>query len=246
MAIHSYLAFLSVVAVVHFTPGPVMITLSVLTMNRGLKAGLLAFAGVEIAEILLISLVIYGFSSASSAIVVAMRWLSAAGVAYLVYAAISAWRARPDAPLSLASLKNNPLVSGFAVTMGDPISLLFYSALFPQFVNWQLPVASQLMTLAGCYFAFAIVFDVTLVLLSSCVPKMKGLKMMSAPTKKLANAVAASLIACIVVVAAVGNYVGVEKSASPVRSMLAEKDDLVHLAHVAHSGAGLAKLSDNQ
>jgi threonine/homoserine/homoserine lactone efflux protein len=113
MAIHSYLAFLSIVAVVHFTPGLVMMTLSLQTMNRGLQAGLLTLAGVELAELILISVVVLGFSSASANMVYVMRWLAGAGIVYLFYAAICAWRAKLDAPQQISNFGNSSFLNGF-------------------------------------------------------------------------------------------------------------------------------------
>lgn len=241
MATYSYFAFLSIVAAVHFTPGPVMMTLSMQTMNRGLKAGLLTFAGVELAELVLVSVVVLGFSSASANIVYVMRWLAGAGIAYLFYAAICAWRAKLYAPQRVSSFGNSPFLNGFAVTVGDPVSLLFYGALFPQFVDWQRPVAPQLMVLVISYFAFAIVFDATLVLLCSRVQKMKNFDV-SAHAKKFVNAVAVSLVLGVVLIMALGNYLDIQKNAATNTFVIAAKGDLVLNNRLAHSEADVVTL----
>jgi homoserine/homoserine lactone efflux protein len=244
MAPHSFFTFLTIVTIVHVTPGPVFMTLGLQTVNRGLKAGLLTFAGVELAEILLISLVVFGFSSASGPVAQAMHWLSAAGMAYLVYAAICAWLVKPDGQFGPHRFGRNPFLSGFAVTMGDPISLLFYGALFPQFVDWQQPVAPQFLILVGTYFSFAVVFDVSLVLLCAHVHKIKSLKI-SAHTKKYANAMASSVVAFVMVFAALGSFVGEPKKANAANFNVVAKSDLHPGNHFAHTEAGMAVMLGN-
>ncbi len=244
MSSSNYFAFLAVVAFVHFTPGPVMMTLSLHTVNRGLKAGLLTLVGVEIAELLLLAIVVLGLGKVASSLSQAMHWVVVFGIAYLVYAAICAWRVNPHLPQRPPKLSGYSALSGFAVTISDPISILFYGSLFPQFIDWQQPVGPQFLVLALSYLLLAIVFDFGIVLLSSRVPR-NGMFKISAITKKNLNAAAQSLVACIVMSTAYGNFVFRDISVAEVKFESVVKGDLVSGNQFARNEAGMAVLIAN-
>lgn len=244
MSSQNYFAFLAVVAFVHLTPGPVMMTLSLHTVNRGLKAGLLTLVGVEIAELHLLAIVVFGLGKVASSLWYAMHWVVGFGVAYLVYAAICAWRVNPHLPQRQLKLSGNSVLSGFAVTISDPISILFYGSLFPQFIDWQQPIGSQFMVLALSYFLFAIIFDIGIVLLASRVHHIRKYKI-SAVTKKNLNAAALSFVACIVMFTAFGNLVFQKISVAEIKYESVVKSDLVSGNQFSRNEAGMAVLIAN-
>jgi homoserine/homoserine lactone efflux protein len=241
MANWNIVSFLLVVVAVHLTPGPVMMTLGMQTMSRGLKTGFLTLLGVEIAELLLITIVIFGFVTVTPALLPAMRIFSGFAVVYLVHVAACAWFAKPNAVAHRERSGRNSILYGFAVTIGDPVSILFYSALFPQFVDWQKPVLAQFLLLAAIYGLFAIGFDTMLVLVSGRFSRLRRRKI-SARAKKYINAVALSFVACLVLYIEVASLLPNNNSVSSSSYASVRKQDATPGASYTHTAAGLAVL----
>ena len=101
--------------------------------------------------------------AASDTLFHTIKW---AGALYLVYLGISTWRSKLEAKASVIDaaeessadelvLEGPPTAAwrqlyrkGFMVGIGNPKDLLFFSALFPQFMNPAQPIVGQLAILA--------------------------------------------------------------------------------------------------
>ena len=89
------------------------------------------------------------------------------GAAYLVYLGISIWRSRPTSAFSVAPAAGEPLQAaplgklfrtGFLVGISNPKDLLFFGALFPQFLDTKASLIGQVAILGAtwCIVAFAV------------------------------------------------------------------------------------------
>ncbi|MFQ5627097.1 MAG: LysE family translocator [Methyloligellaceae bacterium] len=162
MSVELFLAFLLAAAILAATPGPNVSLIIANGTSFGLKAGLLTVAG----GISGVALLATGATLGMGSLMVLMadwfdllRW---AGAAYLVWLGISRiWKARKH-----KTAAEQPVTSGrrwywqgLAVSLSNPKTLLFLGALFPQFVNPDAPLASQLWLLAVTFIAILALVD---------------------------------------------------------------------------------------
>ena len=96
-----------------------------------------------------------------------VKW---AGVAYLLYLAVKAWRA--PAPKVAGPLAGAPAVSlpvlarkEFLVAVGNPKAILIFTAVFPQFLEPGLPALPQFLVM-GITFLLSEVFAALLYVVS--------------------------------------------------------------------------------
>jgi homoserine/homoserine lactone efflux protein len=104
-------------------------------------------------------------------------WLFAAlktvGAVYLVYLGWRQWTSKTsmfDAPLPEQSLpgKTNAALfrQGLLVAMTNPKSILFFTALFPQFIHPEAPVLPQFLALTSAFAACVLLSHIAYVLLA--------------------------------------------------------------------------------
>ncbi|WP_230369817.1 LysE family translocator [Paludibacterium denitrificans] len=81
-----------------------------------------------------------------------------AGAAYLIYLGIRTWRAVPRPVTEVQqqdASRHTPWAlfrTGFLVSMSNPKAFIFFTALFPQFMDAHLPQGPQLAALAATFF----------------------------------------------------------------------------------------------
>ncbi len=155
MDIYSWLIYLSVVVVIIVTPGPSAALCLAHGVSHGPARALSTVAGGMLASTCLMCLSALGLGAAIAASDTLFLAIKLAGAFYLVVLGISIWRASPPAPsdphkdvaLSHSSSISKLFRQGFAVGIANPKDLLFFGALFPQFLNPTLPLAPQLSLL---------------------------------------------------------------------------------------------------
>ena len=165
MHFSNWLLFCGVALLVTFSPGPaVLLAISnaiavgphrAMVSSLGNGVGLFIISGVAMAGM--------GVVLATSA--TAFMLLKLAGALYLVYLGIKQWRSKtsivaaPDA--SLRPRAANPhsnwklFRQGLTVALTNPKAILFFSALFPQFITPGEPVAIQFAVLTTSFVACA-------------------------------------------------------------------------------------------
>jgi threonine/homoserine/homoserine lactone efflux protein len=138
----AYLTFLSVVLFATLSPGPSML----LAFNHGVSHGTRASALSGLGNIvgnLVLSLAslaaLLSLLTVSQGVFVVVRW---AGIAYLVYLGIRIWRdADKEGEWAGAGSVGRRgagrlFLDGFWIAIANPKGLVFYTALFPQFVRF--------------------------------------------------------------------------------------------------------------
>ncbi len=160
MSLHLWLIYLSVVALIIATPGPS----ALLCMTHGAqhgsrRAGATVLGGIG-ASLTLMALSALGLGAILAASELAFQVIKWAGALYLMVLGVAAWRAAaPAADAVTASAETGAATrtlrklaaSGFMVGIGNPKDLLFFSALFPQFLDASAPLAPQLVVLASTW-----------------------------------------------------------------------------------------------
>jgi threonine/homoserine/homoserine lactone efflux protein len=91
-----------------------------------------------------------------------------AGAAYLIYLGVKMWRSRPTASserpsadavkVQVATSFSTLFRTGFLVGVSNPKDLLFFGALFPQFIDPSSPLMPQviIMTITWCSVGFGV------------------------------------------------------------------------------------------
>ena len=163
MPLDLYLAFIATCVVLIAIPGPNVALIVANSVAHGARYGPMTVAGTASAMVLQLALVVLGASALLGMLANLFDWLRWLGVAYLVWLGVRTWRAAATdlagtqaEPRSMASIFSR----GFAVSLTNPKTLLFYAAFLPQFVGIGDGEATyQLLLLAGTFLVVAVLLD---------------------------------------------------------------------------------------
>jgi threonine/homoserine/homoserine lactone efflux protein len=153
MTIEAYLAYLATVLVFFaHPPGPSQLLFMANSLRYGVRRSTSTMAGDLFANSL--QIVIAGFGlvgviAASANVFVAIKWL---GVAYLVWiglrSMLSAGKGRSTKSSASPALLFR---QGFLTSAANPYAVVFFAALFPQFIDPSAPLAGQIAILGATY-----------------------------------------------------------------------------------------------
>ena len=162
MPLDLYLAYVVACAVLIVIPGPNVALIVANSVAHGARFGLLTVAGTSSAVVVQLTLTVLGASAVLNFLAASFDWLRWAGVAYLVWLGIAAWRA-PAVDLARVGpqARSARLIyaRGFLVGLTNPKTLLFYGAFLPQFITPGPTVADQLLLLAITFLVVAVALD---------------------------------------------------------------------------------------
>ena len=157
MPITTWLVYVGAVFVLTVTPGPSVLMAVSTSVNYGLRQAVLAALGTTsaIVGIMLLSAVGLGAILATSELLFStLKW---AGAAYLAYLGLTSLFARGGTLLlaeTRASMPPRSFVRGFLVGASNPKALVFFTALFPQFIDPSRPQIPQFLVLCTTFVAF--------------------------------------------------------------------------------------------
>ncbi|AIR69660.1 LysE family translocator [Dickeya fangzhongdai] len=166
MTLHLWLVYLGVIAVLIAVPGPS----ALLSMAHGLRYGqrraLATILGGASGSLVLMTASALGLGAILAASATAFLALKVVGALYLIWLGISAWRTRestltPSAEVDEAAPGALGLYRhGFMVGVSNPKDILFFAALFPNFIDTSAPQAMQfaLLALTWVVLDFSIMF----------------------------------------------------------------------------------------
>ena len=156
MPIETWLTFVAAVLLLMSTPGPSQLLMLSNCMTNGFRRGLFTAARdltENLFQMLAAGLGLAAVLAVSATALSAIKW---AGVAYLIYLGLRMiWRARPSsgpAPARPASARAL-WTQGFFTSADNPKAVVFFAALFPQFIDPSLPFWPQLAILFATYLA---------------------------------------------------------------------------------------------
>jgi len=162
MTFDLYLAFIAVTVVLILIPGPNVALIVANSVAHGPRAGLLTVAGTGSAMVLQLALTVLGMSTLLLVLADWFELLRWAGVAYLLWIGLQAWRS-PAIDLTRTSAPppatGRLWLRGFLVSLTNPKTLLFYGAFLPQFLDTSGDVESQLRLLAITFVVIAVALD---------------------------------------------------------------------------------------
>ncbi|MEM7277834.1 MAG: LysE family translocator [Pseudomonadota bacterium] len=155
MTVDSWLIYVATVLVFKVAPGPSHLLMLSVSLSQGFKRATATAAGdlsANTLQMLLAGLGLATIVTHSQAGLAVVKWL---GVAYLIWMGIRqllATRAVNDEqkktkPRSAARL----WLLGFLTSAANPKAVIFFAALFPQFLDASMPLAPQLLILGLTY-----------------------------------------------------------------------------------------------
>lgn len=157
MALHTWWLFVGAVFLLSGTPGPNMLHILTRSVDMGLKRSVAAMAGCLSAVVIVLAASAAGLTTLLLALPGAFEVIRYAGVAYLLYLGVKAWRA-DIAPLDVSEGALPPTLSrsavfrgGFLIGISNPKLILFAVAFLPQFINPARPQVPQFATLVASF-----------------------------------------------------------------------------------------------
>lgn len=153
-----FAGFLLITLVLILVPGPIVTLVISTGATRGVRAALVTVAGTSTGNAALLSAIALGLDWVLGHAVYLFELLRWAGVAYLLYLGVRAWRSagRPPPPLSGNQVH---FWRGFLVALSNPKTLAFFSAFLPQFLDPARPVARQLAVMCAVSVVLAAASD---------------------------------------------------------------------------------------
>jgi len=117
-------------------PGPNVALIVANSLQHGFRYGALTVLSTTVGVGLQLALVLGGLTALLEVAAGALIWIKWAGVAYLIWLGITAWRAAPfDAePKANKAKVREAMVGGFSLALLNPKTLLFNAAFLPQFM----------------------------------------------------------------------------------------------------------------
>jgi len=135
MNLQLFSAFLLITIVLFLTPGPI-VTLVVSTgASRGTRAALGVVAGSTCGNAILITAIACGLSFVvrnAAVLFEIMRW---AGVAYLIWLGVQAWRHADRTVGATPPARGVYFRRGFLAAITNPKTIAFFTAFLPQFLD---------------------------------------------------------------------------------------------------------------
>lgn len=157
MLFHTWLTFVAVNLVVSYTPGPNML----LSMSTGLLHGprhaLVTAAGLLVSMWVPMAASTAGLGVVLATSATAFQVVKWCGVGYLAWLGVKLWRApsmmvagdAKDAPA--APSHRSLIIQAFGVGLSNPKAIIFFTALFPQFIDPSQSFLPQMFLLAGTF-----------------------------------------------------------------------------------------------
>lgn len=157
MSLNAWLLYVATVFFVSATPGPNML----LAMTHGIRYGVRHTLPTLAGLLLALGIIMCGSALGLGALLATSELLFSvvkyAGAAYLVWLGIKTWRApasslQESTAAAVIDTAWQRFRTGFLVAMSNPKAFVFFTALFPQFMNAQADQSVQLAILAATFF----------------------------------------------------------------------------------------------
>lgn len=136
MSIESLIAYLSITLLLSASPGPVMINAMTDAAHFGLSRSFATFMGACLGNLCLIALSALGVALVLAQFPDLFSWIRILGGLYLVYLGIKLWmRHEGFNSDSQSSVRQNLFLKGFLIAATNPKGIVYFGALFPQFID---------------------------------------------------------------------------------------------------------------
>lgn len=129
-----FLAYIVALGIAAVIPGPGVAALVGQALGGNRRVSFLFLAGITLGDVAYLTIAVVGLAAVAQAFAGAFMVIKLLGGAYLIYMALKFWFS--DTGLSRVKKAREQsdtaaFVSGFAITMGNPKTIVFYLALLP-------------------------------------------------------------------------------------------------------------------
>ena len=179
MALAHWLFFCGVSLLMCFTPGPAVLLAVSNSMDVGARRTVFSSLGSSAGIFLVSGLAMIGMGAILATSANAFLVMKVVGALYLIWLGVKRWRSNEalisnDAGQATTTQrrerKNWQLVAqGLGVSLTNPKAILFFSALFPQFIVPDMPLFTQYLLLTGTFAICALISHAFYVVLISLV-----------------------------------------------------------------------------
>jgi threonine/homoserine/homoserine lactone efflux protein len=157
MLLSTWLLYVAAVFVLTVTPGPSVLMCVSTAVNLGPRKALITSLGSTSAIVGLMTLSALGLGAllaASETLFTALKWVGAAYLAYLGVRALLAPASDIQVAGGAVAGGRRLFAQGFLVGLSNPKALLFFGALFPQFLNPAAPQLPRFLVLGATFVCF--------------------------------------------------------------------------------------------
>lgn len=152
MTLETYLIYLGVVAAFFATPPDTSQLLIISnSLRHGLRRSLSTVVGDLSANAIQMTLAAFGLTAVIATNADALWIVKWAGVAYLAWIGVKLLLARPETTAPEAAVGGRLFRQGFVTSSANPYAVVFFGALFPQFIDPAQPIWPQLLILGLTY-----------------------------------------------------------------------------------------------
>ena len=178
MHFSNWLVFCGVAFLVTFSPGPGVLLAISNAMAHGKRDWVASSLGNATGLFIISGVAMAGMGAILAVSAVAFTILKVAGALYLIYLGIRQWRsqavsfATPESATHAAGALADKAITrrlygqGMGVALTNPKAILFFSALFPQFITADAPVLEQVAVLTCTFVAMSLLSHLFYVLVA--------------------------------------------------------------------------------
>lgn len=160
MSFESWLFFLSIAMITSIVPGPAVFLATMHGFTNGLKGAVFAILGNVSGLLIMSAISVFGLSAIFILSTPMFIVIKAIGAAYLIFLGLKLWVKGIDAEKVFLNNQEKKIkgfgrlyLQGFFVALSNPKAIAFTSALFPQFISHNQPIAIQFFVLVSTFMA---------------------------------------------------------------------------------------------
>ena len=164
MTISNWLLFCGVALLTTFTPGPAVLLAIANSVALGPRRALVCSLGNALGLCIVSAVALAGMGIVLATSASAFTALKFAGAGNLIYLGVRQWRRRDDNAFAAADGASRPartharlFAQGVTIALTNPKAILFFSALFPQFLVEDAPLGGQFVVLTLTFAACALI-----------------------------------------------------------------------------------------
>lgn len=159
MELSTWLLFIAVAIVAIASPGPAILLSISNSIRFGIPKVLFSSLGNICGLLLLSTAAIFGLGAVLKTSTSLFLIIKLIGVAYLVYLGIRQWRSKTsffedvnkNTSSRIKKSRKRFFLEGFLIAITNPKAILFFTALFPQFINTHLDLVPQFLIMTTTF-----------------------------------------------------------------------------------------------
>ncbi|WCH29399.1 LysE family translocator [Aeromonas salmonicida] len=151
MTLEYYALYLLLAVGTVLSPGPAVIYTIGNTLTRGTRHAIAGFVGVAVGILLVATLASLAVLWFTGWLADGQQILTLGGALYLLYLGVNSWRQRAVGPVVGASTDRDcgrSFAKGALISLLNPKAIIFFTSLFPQFIDFRQGALGQCMLLA--------------------------------------------------------------------------------------------------